>query len=62
MKCRMLLLAAIGICLIRVDTLGEQDRTPIRLVFDQAHGEQPTAYWGKDSAIFMEEVLAWLSR
>jgi hypothetical protein len=22
----------------------------------------PTTYWGKDSAIFMEEVLAWLSR
>ncbi len=21
-----------------------------------------TTYWGKDSAIFMEEVLAWLSR
>lgn len=23
---------------------------------------QPTTYWGKDSAIFMEEVLMWLSR
>jgi hypothetical protein len=22
----------------------------------------PTTYWGKDSAIFMEEVLMWLSR
>ncbi len=22
----------------------------------------PTTYWGKDSAIFMEEVLTWLSR
>jgi hypothetical protein len=21
-----------------------------------------TPYWGKDSAIFMEEVLAWLSK
>jgi len=24
--------------------------------------EQPTPYWGKDSTIFMEEVLTWLSR
>jgi hypothetical protein len=24
--------------------------------------EQPTTYWGKDSTIFMEEVLTWLSR
>jgi hypothetical protein len=23
---------------------------------------EPTTYWGKDSAIFMEEVLTWLSR
>ena len=23
---------------------------------------QNTVYWGKDSAIFMEEVLAWLAR
>jgi hypothetical protein len=22
----------------------------------------PTPYWGKDSAVFMEEVLAWLCR
>jgi hypothetical protein len=22
----------------------------------------PTTYWGKDSAIFMEELLTWLSR
>src|SRR5262245_41449582 len=40
MKCRVLLLAAIGVCLIRVDLLWGQEKGPIRLVFDQAHGEQ----------------------
>jgi hypothetical protein len=41
MKCRMLLLAAIGFCLVRVDLLWGRARGPGRLVFDQAHGEQP---------------------
>jgi hypothetical protein len=31
----------------------------VRLSGDQ---KSLTPYWGKDSAIFMEEVLAWLSR
>jgi len=40
MKWKMLLLAALGVCLIRFDVLRGQERAPIRLVFDQAHGEQ----------------------
>jgi hypothetical protein len=40
MKNRMLLFAAIGLCLIQVDIFGGQVK-PARLVFDQAHGEQP---------------------
>jgi hypothetical protein len=34
-------LAAIGLCVIRVDLLGAQGQSRVRLVFDQAHGEQP---------------------
>src|SRR5262245_31121662 len=41
MKRRMLLLAATGFCLLRAELLWAQVRGPIRLVFDQAHGEQP---------------------
>jgi hypothetical protein len=41
MKNKMLLVAAIGLCLIRVDNLSAQGRGSVRLVFDQAHGEQP---------------------
>ncbi len=37
----MLLLAAIGLCSIRVDLLWAQSQPRARLVFDQAHGEQP---------------------
>jgi hypothetical protein len=39
-KHKMVLVAAIGLCFIRVDLLGGQG-TGLRLVFDQAHGEQP---------------------
>ena len=35
------------------------DPKGVRLTGDM---NNPTAYWGKDSAIFMEELLAWLSR
>ena len=35
------------------------DPSAVRLTGDR-NGQ--TTYWGKDSAIFMEEVLAWLSR
>jgi hypothetical protein len=38
---RVLLLAAIGLCFIRVDVLWGQERRPVRLVIDLAHGEQP---------------------
>lgn len=38
---RMLRLAALACCLIRVELLWAQVKGPIRLVFDQAHGEQP---------------------
>jgi hypothetical protein len=41
MKNKMLLVAAIGLCFIRVDPLWGQAETRLRLVFDQAHGEQP---------------------
>src|SRR5262249_15464542 len=41
MKRRMLLLAATGFCLLRAELLWAQVRGPVRLVFDQAHGEQP---------------------
>ena len=40
MKNRMLLFAAIALCSMPVDLLG-QGKPPARLVFDQAHGEQP---------------------
>jgi hypothetical protein len=38
---KMLLVAAISLCFIGVDLLGGQGETRLRLVFDQAHGEQP---------------------
>lgn len=41
MKNKVLLVAAIGLCFIRVDLLWGQGETRLRLVFDQAHGEQP---------------------
>lgn len=41
MKNKMLLIAAIGFCSIRVDLLWGQGANRVRLVFDQAHGEQP---------------------
>jgi hypothetical protein len=41
MKNRMLLLAAISLCFIRADLLWGQGANRVRLVFDQAHGEQP---------------------
>jgi hypothetical protein len=41
MKNKMLVVAAIGLCLVRVDLLWGQRETRLRLVFDQAHGEQP---------------------
>jgi len=41
MKNKVLLVAAIGLCLIRVDLLCAQGAKRVRLVFDQAHGEQP---------------------
>jgi hypothetical protein len=41
MKNRMMLLAAISLCSIRVDLLWGQGANRVRLVFDQAHGEQP---------------------
>jgi hypothetical protein len=31
----------------------------VRLTGDR---NNPTIYWGKDSAIFMEKLLAWLSQ
>src|SRR5262245_21929949 len=37
----ILLLAAIGLCVVRSDLPEGQPATPVRLVFDQAHGEQP---------------------
>ena len=41
MKSRMLLVAAIGLCLTRVELPWAQGTNRVRLVFDQAHGEQP---------------------
>ena len=41
MKSGMLLLAAIGVCLIRLEGVQGQVKGPSRLVFDQAHGQQP---------------------
>ncbi len=41
MKNKVLLFAAIGLCFIRVDLLWGQGAGPVRLVFDQAHGELP---------------------
>jgi hypothetical protein len=41
MKNRMLLFAAMSLCAIRVDLLWGQGANRVRLVFDQAHGEQP---------------------
>jgi hypothetical protein len=41
MKRTMLLFAAVSLCLIRVELLWGQAAGPVRLVFDQAHGEQP---------------------
>ena len=37
---KMLLVAAIGLCLM-ADVVSAQGARPVRLVFDQAHGEQP---------------------
>jgi hypothetical protein len=41
MKYKMLLFAAISLCFIRVDLLWGQGANRVRLIFDQAHGEQP---------------------
>jgi hypothetical protein len=41
MRNKMLLLATIGLCFIPCDLLHGQTATRVRLVFDQAHGEQP---------------------
>jgi len=41
MKNKVLCLAAIGLCVMQVDPLSAQGKTRVRLVFDQAHGEQP---------------------
>ena len=41
MKHKMLLVAALSFCFIQVDLLWGQGTRAIRLVFDQAHGEQP---------------------
>jgi hypothetical protein len=41
MQSRMLLVAALCLSLIRVGLLSGQEQTPGRIVFDQAHGEQP---------------------
>jgi hypothetical protein len=41
MKNKLLLFAAIGLCFIRVELLWGQGAGPVRLVFDQAHGELP---------------------
>jgi hypothetical protein len=52
----------------RVVVLGEGmaslflgDPNGVRLAGDST-GATPTTYWGKDSAIFMEELLSWLTR
>lgn len=41
MKSRMLLVAAIGLCLMRPEPFRAQAPNRVRLLFDQAHGEQP---------------------
>ena len=41
MKNKAVLVAAIGLCFIRADLLWGQGAGPMRVVFDQAHGEQP---------------------
>jgi hypothetical protein len=41
MKHKLSLFAAIGLCFIPVGLLSGQGARPVRLVFDQAHGEQP---------------------
>jgi hypothetical protein len=41
MRAKVVLLVAIGLCLCRVDVLWGQGMGGGRLVFDQAHGEQP---------------------
>jgi hypothetical protein len=41
MKSRMLIAAAISLCLMRVELIRAQGPNRVRLVFDQAHGEQP---------------------
>jgi hypothetical protein len=38
---KMLLLAAVSLCFTPVDVLRAQGGAPARLIFDQAHGEQP---------------------
>jgi hypothetical protein len=38
---RLLLVAGIGLCLLYADLLAGQEASRARLVFDQAHGEQP---------------------
>jgi hypothetical protein len=40
-KRTILVFAAIGLCLVRADLLWGQAARSVRLVFDQAHGEQP---------------------
>ena len=41
MKKRMLFAVVLGLCLVRFDVLWGQQPGRVRLVFDQAHGEQP---------------------
>ena len=41
MKHKLMLFAAIGLCFIHADLLSGQEVGRARLVFDQAHGEQP---------------------
>lgn len=41
MKNRMLLVAALALCVVRVDLLGGQGQRTVRLLFDRAHGQQP---------------------
>jgi hypothetical protein len=38
---RIVLLAACGLCFVQADRVLAQDKSRVRLVFDQAHGEQP---------------------
>src|SRR2546430_1609699 len=41
MRTKMLVVAAIGVCFIRGEVLRGQTARRVRLVLDQAHGEQP---------------------